>query len=225
MFDLTDVGWDEALAWLRGTAAVSDEEFAALSADARKQAFWMAGISRQQVAADTLDILDTVLDLGLPEQEWKKSVTDKLAAEWGTTMTAAMASARVRLVLVNWSQNAYGEANWAEVTDPDVVELRPFLMFDAVMDSHTSEICRACDETVLRHDDPWWATHRPPMHHSCRSQVISLSERQANRLGVTSDKPDPTITGEWGGGRAYKPTLPRTLKAPKRPPQTQAATE
>lgn len=217
MFDLADVGWDEAVGWLRGLAAASDEEFAALVADARRQAFWMAGITRQQVAADTLDILDTVVTLGLPESEWRASVIDRLSREWAGTLTARQASARVRLILVNWTQNSYGEANWAEVTDPDVVDLRPFLMFDAVRDSHTSEICAACDQTVLRHDDPWWATHRPPLHHSCRSQVISLSERQARKLGLTVSKPEPKIEGDWGRGRAYKPNLPPTLKQEPRP--------
>ena len=46
--------------------------------------------------------------------------------------------------------------------DPDIVQIRPYRLFGAVMDSRTSAVCEACDGTVLPVDDPWWRdTFRP----------------------------------------------------------------
>jgi hypothetical protein len=76
--------------------------------------------------------------------------------------------------------------------------VRPFLMFDAVLDSNTTEICEACDGVIKPHFDPWWLTHTPILHHRCRSTLRSLRRSEAEERGITDGDPAGDVPGGFG---------------------------
>ncbi len=84
--------------------------------------------------------------------------------------------------------------------DPVVAELRPFWMYDAILDARTSEICRDFNGTTLPHDDPWWSSHYPPVHHRCRSGVRALRAEQVSRMGGQTTEPPTEHQPQAGFG-------------------------
>ena len=54
----------------------------------------------------------------------------------------------------------------------------PYLRYNAVMDTHTSEICKALNRTTLKVDDSFWDTHSPLQHFRCRCVLEQLEEAE-----------------------------------------------
>ena len=186
---------------LRRLVPMTESEAAATSNVAQSQGFWMSGITSKQLATEALEALAAADTL----QDWRENVEEQLFAAWGgpTTNWGKM-RARSDLIFVNWTQSAHNESHWNELMGE--VDRRPYLQFSALEDGRTSAICKACDQTLLRHDDPWWDTHKPQLHHGCRSSIISISAARAERMGITGT---PTTVGAdkgFGSGRAWEPT-------------------
>ncbi|MGK9943764.1 phage minor head protein, partial [Salmonella enterica subsp. enterica] len=90
----------------------------------------------------------------------------------------------------------YAAGEWAQIRD--TARSAPYLMYDAVGDARTREQHRAWDGTVLRWDDAWWQTHRPPNGWNCRCTVIQLGERDLAALGKDGpDEAPPVKRREW----------------------------
>lgn len=219
MFDLLAFGFPMARDLLQQLTGVSDEEMREIENRAQSQAFWMAGITDKQIAQDALDAVETTRDL--PAQEWRLAMEDELEKAWGTAAATGNSAARqlatweamrrrTNLIFVNWTQSAHNEAHWNEINSPEELEERPYFQFSALDDARTSPICKRCDDTILPADHPWWNTHRPQLHHGCRSTILSITARKARRLGITADPydgQDPKIqVGKgFGEGREWKP--------------------
>lgn len=79
---------------------------------------------------------------------------------------------------------------------------RPWLRYVAILDDSTRAEHRAWHGTVLRVDDPWWASHAPPNGWRCRCTVQQLSDRDLERFGFTPSSSAPVTVGGidpgWG---------------------------
>lgn len=79
-----------------------------------------------------------------------------------------------------WLETEYNTAigqaemarKWKEIEADK--ELFPYLKFNAVNDSHTSDICRHLDNIILPVGDPFWDTYSPLLHFNCRSVLEQL---------------------------------------------------
>lgn len=220
-FDVNDVSFLQAVSWFSERVPITEDAFLRNVEQARKQAFWIAGVTSADIIRDVHDSLRSALDKGTPFEEWQKEIGPALERAWLGQNLAEGKGARTETILRNWAQNAYGRARWDQMAAPAVRRVRPFLMFDATRDQRTSEICAACDSTVLPADHPWWKAHRPPLHHRCRSGIRSLTREKATRIGITAT---PTDIGpqdgfgsgdEWAGPDRKK--FPRGAKPPAAP--------
>lgn len=189
--------FDAALAWFRERLALSDEEYRALERWAHQNAFWMKGVSDLRLVQDVSDEIARALDTGEPFAEFKKRVADKLAKAWGGANPH-----RVQTIWINNLQRAYNAGRYKAASNPAAKRFRPFWMYDAVLDSKTTIICKERDSTVLSADDPWWDSNYPPLHHRCRSAVRALTRRQAERKGLTENVHEYESGAQNGFGRA-----------------------
>jgi SPP1 gp7 family putative phage head morphogenesis protein len=202
----------EAVSWFGNRLPVTDQLAAELGAYTGPRAFTIAGVTQLDVVNDVHRSLERAIADGIPFDEWKAEVQDKLTKAWGRKD-----SARIETIFINANQQAYNAGRWAQMTDPAVLPLRPFGFFDGVADSRQSPICRECDGTILPLSDPWWATHSPQLHHRCRSQIRTLRESDARRRGVTAAPPTkdadegfgltPTLSGWAPEPQKYPPDL------------------
>ena len=76
--------------------------------------------------------------------------------------------------------------------------LRPYYMYDALLDSRTSDVCNELNGTVLPIEDPFWSSHLPPVHHRCRSSLRNLTEKQAKRRGISEARPEVDVPEGFG---------------------------
>ncbi|MFR3921924.1 MAG: phage minor head protein [Dysosmobacter welbionis] len=91
-------------------------------------------------------------------------------------------------------QTAYNVGHYKQMTDPEVMKLRPYWQYDAVNDSRTRPSHLAMDGRVFPADSPVWDTWFPPNGFKCRCTVRSLSRRQVERLGLRVETRAPSAS-------------------------------
>lgn len=177
----------EAIDYLRARVAMSDLAAMALNAAAKRRAIWVAGLAQTALVNDVRAALESALSTGSTIEDFKASVGDMLESQWQGTV--ANPPARLETIFRTNTQTAYNDGRYAQATDPETKQVRPYWQFDAVLDSRTTDICKRSNGTVLPADHVWWKTHIGPLHHQCRSTFHPLTRRQAERLGLTAEPP------------------------------------
>lgn len=202
--DAIQQAFNEAIAYFRGkTNHLTREEWDALTDEAKQRAFTVAGVARLDVIRSVWEALDRTIAAGGTLEDFKATAGPMLEAEWGGTV--ASPGARLETIFRTNSQTAFAAGRAAVHDHPDVRRIRRYRLFDATLDGRTSETCKTRDGIVLPADDPWWAGNSPPLHHRCRSGVISLRESQAKQRGIKTTLPaDIEPPGE---GFGKPPTL------------------
>jgi SPP1 gp7 family putative phage head morphogenesis protein len=164
---------------------------------------------------DVFDSLRGALERGEPFREWQKTIGDRLHSAW--SLRGKAEATRLQVIYRNATLQAYNRGRHEQMSDPLIKELRPMWMFDAIVDSRTSPICRPLDGVIKPADDPWWDTHTGPLHHQCRSGIRALTQEQADRkLASGAKHPD--------GGPRFREDAPKegsqwTKDAKVEPPQ------
>lgn len=195
--------------WFRGRVPMTKEKFAALSAEARRHAFTVAGAANLQMVTDVWKAIGRAVERGDTFDDFKKSVAASLSSAWGGEKPS-----RLDTIFRTNVQTAYSHGRWAQMTEPAVLKARPFWRFNAILDSRTTRICRPLEDTILPADDPWWTTHVPPLHFNCRSAIETLTEKQAARDGGPASKP-PAVDAAEGFGVVDREWTPDLTKYPK----------
>lgn len=196
----------EALAFFQSKDVVTPEEWDDLDDKAKRRAFSVAGVTKVNVLKTAWEGVERAIAKGESFDDFKKTIGPQLERSWGGSVAAP--NWRVETIFRNNVQQAYSVGRYKVTTDPVVLAVRPYRMFDAVMDSRTSAVCSACDGTVLPADDPWWKGHLPPCHHACRSGFISLDKEQAQEMGVTKKLPDVAAGEGFGDLPSLDPVSP-----------------
>lgn len=164
-----------------------------LGAYAGSRAWTIAGVTQLDIVLQVYESLRTAIETGQSLDEWKAGIKDKLEQSWGKKD-----SARLETIFRTNVQTAYNRGRYLQMKDLAVTAVRPFWMYDAILDSRTTQVCKDLNKTVLPQDDPFWDARIPPLHFACRSSIRSLTEAQAKRRGVTQ-KPPTTEPGEGFG--------------------------
>lgn len=190
--------YDEAVRAFRKRVPMTDPEFRKLEAAERTRAFWVAGVTQARIVQDVMSALDRAIEDGTTLEEFKAAVETKLVDSWGTDDPL-----RLETVFRTNVMSSYNAGRYEIFSDPDVQKDRPFVRFDAVGDSRTSDVCDALDGKVLPADDPFVKAHWPPLHHNCRSQWTPLTEAEAEDEGIT--RSPPKVQADEGFGRVVDP--------------------
>lgn len=149
----------------------------------------MAGLAAEKGDQVSSTILLTMLDdvwtqmdkamvEGLPYGDFVRNVGEHLDRNWYD-----VDSPRLKLIYHNNVGNALMAGRYAQAEDPDVMEARPWWLFDGIADFRQSPICLVRDGIVLPADDPWWKANKPLLHHRCRSGIITLDAEDAKEFG------------------------------------------
>jgi SPP1 gp7 family putative phage head morphogenesis protein len=72
---------------------------------------------------------------------------------------------------------AQSAAKWRDIERE--ADILPMLMYDAVQDKHTSEICRPLDGLTAPVNDPVWKKIMPLNHFNCRCVVRQYDDKRA----------------------------------------------
>lgn len=184
--------FDEAIEWFLARIVLARGEFDEISAKARRQAFTVSNLSSLRMVDFIFREITASLLGAEGLNDFRKRVLPKLRREWGDGRGRDAAGrrinvgARIETIYRTNTLSAFNEGRFQQMSQPVVKRLRPYWMYDAIMDSRTSNICRPRDGKVFPADSPWWETNYPPLHYNCRSGVRALTARQANRRGISN---------------------------------------
>lgn len=117
-----------------------------------------------------LDDLKRAIDSGNSFEKWRKDFNPE---RFGIT------KAHAETVYRNALQTQYSVGRWEQAQMAK--KTHPYLRYVTINDSRTSQCCRALSGIIRKIDDPFWATHTPPNHHRCRSIVVSLTAKEAQK--------------------------------------------
>lgn len=209
---------DDAEQWFRERLSLDDDaEFEELSAELRRMAFRVAGVTQLQVVTDVWEALDRAVQDGTTFEDFKDEVATKLYRAWGREDPY-----RLETIFRNGTQSAYAAGRYDIMTNPVVLKLRPYWEFVAILDEATTPVCETCNGTLLPAGDSFWADHSPPLHHRCRSTLVSRTPEDALEQGVDSEGPGEDAQDGFGGppvgGRepdltGYPPALVSALQS------------
>lgn len=86
-------------------------------------------------------------------------------------------------------QERYNTERWYQMVSEPVRSVRPFWLYDSIIDDRTTVICIGYNGTLLPWDHPWWLTRKPPNHWGCRAIIRAVSRATARRRGITTKLP------------------------------------
>lgn len=201
----TDASATELAAqWFREKTAIRPEEYSALEESARARAFTVSGVAELDVLSTVYDSLERAIRDGTPLEDFRSQVAGLLTSEWGGENPS-----RIETIFRTNVQSAYSAGRYIQNNRPEVRATHPYSKFSAILDGHETDICHDLDGTVLPSDDPFWASHQPPLHFNCRSDVTAISEADAAELGGPDEEAPETEADDGFGGvlEPYEPDL------------------
>jgi hypothetical protein len=93
---------------------------------------------------------------------------------------------------------AHSAGRYAQMTDPDVLEMYPYWQYVHSGSRHPRLQHLAWNGKTLRADDGWWDAHYPPNGWHCGCSVRPISEARLRRSGRTEpDKAPETTYRPW----------------------------
>ena len=227
--------FEEAVSYFDKKVPVTAGVFYDLADHYRALAFTVSGYTEAQIIKKFYDELLDALENGTTMEQFRQSMSGFLERQGYEGLTPFQADNIFRTNI----QTAYQAGHYEQMTDPDVMRLRPYWQYDAVNDSHTRPSHLAMDGRVFPADSPVWDTWYPPNGFRGRCTVTTLSARQVKERGLKVETeapqaadigdgrivqvlPDPSFRHN-PAKRPFKPDLEGYPEALKRAYRSQAA--
>lgn len=197
----------DAIKYWAAKVPMPAQEFYALAAEQRVNAFTVSGLAKLDQLMAVYDSLGRALLEGASFQAWKKSLPDL----WQSKGWVGPKAHRVDNIFRTNIQTAYNVGRYRQMLA--VAEERPIWTYIGVNDRRQSPLCRRLSGLSYPYDHAFWQTYYPPNHFHCRSTVSSRGAAQAERAGVQVQKEIPgDVEPEKGfdrnpGQAHYQPDL------------------
>lgn len=171
-----------------------------LSGSAHDRGFVVAGATRDDLLADLHKAVDDAIAGGMRLEQFEAQFEAIVAKHgwtgWTGEGTPRGRAWRARVIYDTNLRTAYAAGRYAQMTDPDVVKVRPYWLY-IHGDTRTPLRPRpqhvAWGGKVLRWDDPWWQTHYPPNGWLCSCGVRTVSRRELARMDKTGPDEAPPV--------------------------------
>lgn len=179
----------EAVAYANSrNVTLPDEYYGKLVGVQRSQAVSIAGLASLEQIKFIIDQVSSVIDKGGTFKDFQKAVR-------AGGIDTSLPTYRLDNIFRTNVQAAYSRGRYTQ--QMKVTASRPYWMYDAINDSRTRPTHLALDNTILRYDHPFWQTHYTPNGYRCRCTIISLTEAQAKKRGITTTPPDVEPDAGW----------------------------
>ena len=205
--------FEEAVVWFRARVPITDAEYQTLSDRAKRRAFTVAGVAQLDVIQDVHTALEKALIEGTTLEQFKKDLGTKLRNAWAGSVNKP--GHRLETIFRTNVQSAYAAGRWKQLTDPDVLAVYPWWVYDSVLDSRTSSICSERNGVTLHSSDPWWNQNYPPSHHRCFPSGTMITTRLGKKPIEQIQIGDLVLTHK----NRYRPVTDTQISlSPKREP-------
>lgn len=172
----------EAIRFAQSRKVVLPDEFYSMDLKTRQLATTVSFLSSLEQMKTVISYANKALTNGSTFQDFKESVESS---------GIELSDGYLDLVFRQNVQTAYSVGRWQQQQRNK--SKRPYLMYSAINDVRVRPTHLALNG-VLRHiDDPFWLSHYPPWAFRCRCAVIALTEKQAEKRGITPDEDLPNM--------------------------------
>lgn len=178
--------------------AVTRDVFDQMEDAARKRAFTVANAASEEMVRTVKRELVRQIAVGADLAEFGRHAAERFESAGWTPANPSHVETVFRTNVVG----AYNGGRARQMTQPEVLELRPFWQWLGAGDGPPRQRAthRAMHGIVLRANDPFWLRCYPPAGYNCRCRVRSLSLTQGAPLvqegkgGIFNRMPDEGFT-------------------------------
>lgn len=182
----------EQVAFFRQKLNVPTERWDDILTRAHDRAFMVAGAAKADLLQDLRGAVDKGISQGKSLQAFRKefpSIVQKHGWEgWTGSDTKAGRNWRTKVIYTTNVRTSYAAGREQQLSSPALLKLRPYLKYihnDTV--THPRPLHVSWSGLVLKHDDPFWDTHKPPNGWGCRCRVVAVSKREYNGQTAPDD--------------------------------------
>ncbi|MGU3290788.1 phage minor head protein [Acinetobacter radioresistens] len=177
----------EALQFARSRKIVLPDEFYSLDLKTRQLATAVSFLSSMEQIQTVIAAVNKAIADGSTFEDFKKLVAEH---------EIKLSEPYLKNVFRTNIQTAYSHGRWQQQQRNR--DKRPYLMYSAIDDSRVRPSHLALNRIVRHIDDPFWLMYYPPWGFMCRCTVIALTEKQAEKYGITPDDQLPEVAEEMG---------------------------
>jgi SPP1 gp7 family putative phage head morphogenesis protein len=184
--------YEDAIKYLTSRKPKLWDEIDDITEEVRANFKWIKKSTDLEVTKRIMGRLENAVENGSTFEEWKKSIIDDAIKEGFGDQGYYLENVFRTNIIGGYNVGAYREQMSAK-------EEFPYLMYDAVGDEDTTEICRRLDGKIYLATDPIWNDIYPGNHYQCRSGVISMTEEEFLEDNLElSDKVEQEIIDKLG---------------------------
>jgi len=175
-------------------------------------AFMVAGATKVDMLRDFYDAVNRAITKGSSIGAFRKDFDD-IGGRYGWDYTGGRAW-RTRAIYDTNMTVAYQAARYQAMTDPDVLEDKPYWEYRIGFAQHHRPDHMALNGTILPADDAFWAEAWPPNGWGCHCWVKALTAEVAKALGISDKAPAFIPQDGWGhsAGKAWEDGFEDVMK-------------
>lgn len=177
----------EALHFAHSRKIVLPDEFYSMDINTRQLATTVSFLSGIEQVETVIKSLNRTLAEGGTFNDFQKLVEEN---------EIVLSKHYLKNVFRTNIQTAYGHGRWQQQQKNKAK--RSYLMYSAIDDTRVRPSHLALNRIIRHIDDPFWLLYYPPWGFMCRCTVIALTEKEAKKLGITSDDDLPQIAEDMG---------------------------
>lgn len=173
---------DAAIKFWQDRAKLSWDEAKGLADGAKARAFYVTGLSQQDLVQLVSDGIEQALANGETLPQFKERILEAIKAKgWH--------GYRIENIFRTNMQSAYAAGRYKKMQA--VKKSRPYWQYMAVMDKRVRPSHAILHGKVYPADHEFWDSNYPPNGFRCRCGVVTLSERQVKAQGLTVETEMP----------------------------------
>ncbi|MEX0745310.1 MAG: phage minor head protein [Phycisphaeraceae bacterium] len=189
-----DLPFEEAIAFFRNKTNMPSERWTDVWKQSHDAAFMVAGATKADLLNDLRGAVDEAISQGTTLAQFRERFDDTVART-GWDYRGGR-SWRTRVIYETNLRSAYAAGRHAQLTDPDLLRVRPYWQYLHGGSADPREEHLAWDGLVLPADDPWWQEHFPPNGWGCNCKVVAKGPADLQRLGKERPDEAPTVRRE-----------------------------
>ena len=155
-----DLPFDEAITFFRRKISLPTKTWKDLWKDMHSRAFVVAGAMKEDLISDLRAAVEKGIAEGTTLEEFRKDF-DGIIEKSGWKYQGATAWRTAVMFNTNVSV-AYNAGHWQQMTDPDVLKVRPYLRYVSSSSADPRPEHMEWYNLVLPADEPFWDTHYTP---------------------------------------------------------------
>jgi hypothetical protein len=164
--------------------------------------FMVAGAAKADILTDFRTAVEKAIKNGTTLEEFRKDF-DNIVKKHGWSYNGTR-NWRSEVIYSTNVRQAYNAGRWQQLTDPEQLEVMPYLTYRHGDSLHPRPAHLAWDGITLPAEDAWWDTHFPQNGWGCKCRVSGAAKKEyeAARQGGKGEAPDSPIdpkTGEPAG--------------------------